>query len=95
MKCIDCENKCNANKVWGCRFPNEEKLNRKDLFPLDTLGKGQIEVERICQSCNETFILTTDSRYTKNERYFTFQDCPHCGERNDVWIKIKLLEEKR
>jgi len=43
---------------------------------------------RICSHCNTEFELT--SGVTINERVSTFQNCTHCGKRNDTWISLRI-----
>ena len=49
----------------------------------------EIKIERICSHCNEPYELR-DIEHNGNIRasVSNFEDCPHCGIRNDVWIKV-------
>lgn len=46
-------------------------------------------VFKICSECNTEFEL--DFGVALSEKVSAFQRCPHCNERNDSWISIKLL----
>ena len=46
-----------------------------------------IKVLHICQKCNKEYKLPI------NEGIFCFGPCPHCGARNDVWIKVVLTSK--
>ena len=52
-------------------------------------------VHKICSHCNKEFELKKIS-HNRNYRasMANFEDCPHCGKRNDQWIKIDWPKEK-
>lgn len=47
-----------------------------------------LPVFRICNHCNTEFELSIVNGIT--ERVCAFQNCTHCGKRNDTWISIKI-----
>ena len=49
-------------------------------------GEG-LKILRICEHCNKEFVVRFEFGIA------TMQNCPHCHNRNDLWIKI-LLEGK-
>ncbi len=48
---------------------------------------NQMKIYRLCSSCNTEFELETGR--TNSEIVSTFQKCPHCNKRNDIWISIR------
>lgn len=53
----------------------------------------KIDLFRICSSCNKTFQITEYSEGFM-DIVVAFQDCPHCKERNDIWITVKKQFEE-
>ena len=53
----------------------------------------KLDLFRICDSCNKTFQIT---EYSEGlfDIVVAFQNCPHCGERNDIWVTVKAPEEE-
>lgn len=57
----------------------------------------KLVINKLCSSCNKDFELK-DVQHSGMIRasIANFEDCPHCGERNDHWIKVtwpKFYEE--
>jgi len=49
----------------------------------------KFDIIRLCSSCNEEFKLeSVEHNGCIKASVANFEDCPHCGERNDHWIKI-------
>jgi len=45
---------------------------------------------RICEHCNKEYKL--DRQYEREDEIISnFQTCPHCGKRDDAWIKLKRI----
>ena len=54
----------------------------------------KIDLFRICSSCNKTFKITERSE-SAIDFVVAFHDCPHCNERNDIWVSVrKQIEEE-
>ena len=53
-----------------------------------------MKILKLCDNCGEEFELK-DIGYSHGGTRLTsnFEDCPHCGTRNDTWIQI-VSEEK-
>ena len=50
-------------------------------------------VLRICSECNKEYALPlTRSSVSLEEGVHNFMDCPHCHKRQDVWIKVRVME---
>jgi hypothetical protein len=50
----------------------------------------KVVIEVICSSCNKAFNLRNVDRNENNNTLTTsFEDCPHCGARTDIWLLIK------
>lgn len=47
-----------------------------------------VRVFCICSSCNKEFEMTHSTWHTH-----TFENCSHCGERNDVWIQLRTHDK--
>lgn len=45
-------------------------------------------IERICDSCNTSYIPELYRDSDGKQATVTFQDCPNCGKRDDIWVKI-------
>lgn len=46
-------------------------------------------INKLCHSCNKDFELkAVYHNGMTRASYANFEDCPHCGERNDHWIKV-------
>jgi DNA-directed RNA polymerase subunit RPC12/RpoP len=43
----------------------------------------RLVVKTLCSNCNKEYTLSLDNGLSHN-----FSRCPHCGERNDRWIRI-------
>ena len=58
----------------------------------------EIIINRVCSSCNKDFELkAVEHNEMMRASYANFEDCPHCGNRNDHQIKVswpKLAEER-
>lgn len=52
--------------------------------------KEIVDVYHLCNSCNKEFKLEGEHYQNNNEAFFSFQDCPNCKKRNDIWLKIKV-----
>lgn len=50
----------------------------------------QLPVFKICSHCNTEFQLNVSNAIS--ERVSAFENCTHCGKRNDTWISIKTTE---
>ena len=53
----------------------------------------KIDLFRICESCNKTFKITEYSE-SAVDVVVAFQNCPHCKERNDIWVTVKKQSEE-
>ena len=53
---------------------------------------GAPRVYRICSSCSEEFQLdmASWSSALPRETVNCIAECPHCGARNDVWIRVAV-----
>lgn len=59
---------------------------------LGDVGIGLV-LERLCSSCNRSFTLKeVQHNGCMNATITNFEDCPHCGCRNDIWIKVDWFE---
>ena len=52
----------------------------------------RLVIFRICSHCNKEYKL---DMYQMNGleirgQAYNFGDCPHCGKRNDVWIRVVI-----
>ena len=48
-------------------------------------------VECLCSHCNKTIVLKPPiSSHLVRSHTTSFFQCPHCDERNDVWVQIKI-----
>jgi DNA-directed RNA polymerase subunit RPC12/RpoP len=51
---------------------------------------SKLKIFRLCNHCNKEFLL----RESSNKITITnFMNCPHCGKRNDVWVRINQFSE--
>jgi ribosomal protein S27AE len=50
-------------------------------------------VYRLCSSCNKEYQL--DLYRAKDATAHNFGNCPHCGKRNDVWIRVEHNDRTR
>lgn len=49
----------------------------------------KLKIERICDSCNKPFVLKDiEHNGVIRASVANFEDCPHCGKRNDHWISV-------
>jgi DNA-directed RNA polymerase subunit M/transcription elongation factor TFIIS len=66
----------------------EEKVKKLEA-ELEEIANRDCTIQRICSSCNKTFHLwrVAHSR-SKLEAVSSFEKCPHCNARNDIWVKI-------
>jgi uncharacterized protein with PIN domain len=53
----------------------------------------KLVINKLCSECNEDFELkkVSHNRNTKSS-IANFENCPHCGARNDHWIEVKWPE---
>lgn len=51
----------------------------------------ETNIEWNCRSCKKPFLLFSDD--TANDSTICWNYCPHCGERNDIWIRFLNLNE--
>lgn len=45
-----------------------------------------------CKSCNREFELFSDD--CANDQSICWNYCPHCGTKNDIWIRFKSANDK-
>lgn len=45
-------------------------------------------VYRTCNECNQEYKVDLSFTADKTQDVNTFQNCPNCGKRDDVWIRI-------
>lgn len=65
----------------------DQQLLRRTLFVLE--GPMKIDVLRLCDHCNQEYHPTMQrAGNTSWDLIHNLGDCPHCGKRNDPWIKI-------
>lgn len=51
-----------------------------------------IKAYHICEHCNKEYPI--DFEINRNDLLgINFKDCPLCGQRNDLWLQIKINEE--
>lgn len=49
----------------------------------------ELSIYRLCNACNKEFKLErVEHNACIRVTVANFEDCPHCGARNDHWIKI-------
>lgn len=50
----------------------------------------KVSIYRLCSSCNKDFELTMSRGgcNDSSEIINNFQNCPHCGDRSDSWIRV-------
>ncbi len=48
----------------------------------------KLDLFRICDSCNKEFKITEYSA-SSIEITVAYHYCPHCNERNDIWVTVK------
>lgn len=52
-------------------------------------------VDRSCEHCNKGFIVKTLTHNPNAKASIVnFENCPHCGKRNDIWVKINWPDQK-
>jgi len=50
----------------------------------------EIKIDKICYCCNKEFELKkVEHNNMTQQSIANFENCPHCGTRNDHWIKIE------
>lgn len=47
-------------------------------------------IERICDSCNTGYIPELYRDSDGKQAIVNFQDCPNCGKRDDIWVKVHV-----
>ena len=48
----------------------------------------KLDLFRICSNCNKEFKITEYSE-GQIDIIVSFQDCPHCKNRNDIWVSAR------
>lgn len=66
-------------------FVAEKYAESLQLCKADVSG---CYIERICDSCNTGYIPELYRDSDGKQATVTFQDCPNCGKRDDIWVKI-------
>lgn len=58
------------------------------------MKRYELTVKKICRSCNKEYALKhIEHNANYRQSVSNFENCPHCGKRNDVWIAIDWPEE--
>ena len=79
-------------------FSDETEIQFEPKYAIEN-GEGRIinslslpsvrnRVYRICELCNKEFELKVTDGHGPN-KISSFQNCSHCGKRNDVWIRVE------
>ncbi len=55
---------------------------------LQQTGVSGCYIERICDSCNTGYIPELYRDSDGKQATVNFQDCPNCGKRDDIWVKV-------
>ena len=95
----------NPNKV--IELGNEADALRKEIAELkedikykdehiDALGKYfKPKIKVLCCACSQEFELKLFGEYaTMRQTISNFENCPHCGERNDTWVAVEWLDKQ-
>lgn len=55
----------------------------------------ELKIRKCCSICNSDFELkNVEHNENAQQTVTTFENCPHCGARNDTWIVIKWPKSK-
>lgn len=57
------------------------------------MNAKELKVYKICSNCNVEYKLTLRHGAGVDANVTTFEDCPHCGLRDDSWLRIPALLE--
>lgn len=50
----------------------------------------ELKILRLCSNCNKEFELKdVDHNVCLRSSISNFENCPHCNQRNDTWVKIE------
>ena len=64
------------------------------------MSEIEVKVFRICCHCNKEFEAVTSKivseavRGVLSGRISSFQDCPLCKKRNDIWVRVQVTSAK-
>lgn len=53
----------------------------------------ETNIEITCRFCNKPFRLFSDD--TDGDTTICWNYCPHCGNRNDVWLRFLTVQEAK
>lgn len=73
----------------------KEDIKSKDEC-IDDFGKYfRPKIKKMCNSCNKEFELKMRGEYAAMRQTISnFENCPHCGVRNDTWIMVEWLDKQ-
>ena len=53
------------------------------------------KIQKLCSHCNKNFELQdVEHNGMLQASIANFENCPHCGTRNDHWIKVEWPKQK-
>ena len=55
-----------------------------------------VSVWRICEHCNKEYLVPLCLTHNdgRQESVHNFGECPNCGKRDDVWIRVEVKPNK-
>lgn len=66
----------------------ETLLTEYQALQLQQTGVSGCYIERICDSCNTGYFPELYRDSDGKQATVNFQDCPNCGKRDDIWVKV-------
>lgn len=81
------------------RLEKENATLKEDIFykdeHIDRLDKYlRPEIKILCSSCSQEFPLKMFGEYAAmRQTVSNFENCPHCGDRNDTWVAVDWLSK--
>jgi hypothetical protein len=61
------------------------------MVKMNDTPTPRIKLFHICKHCNKEYELALFRNYGIGH---TFSDCPHCGKRDDVWVRVETNHEQ-
>jgi len=80
----NCDGSPNEKAIKAVRYLQEvnAEISKKDIRNIVGL--------RICEHCNKEYQLKFSYHNDNKVAINNFQTCPHCGTRDDAWIKLVI-----
>ena len=83
--------------MWNQKNPRKVKILRCLNLGYSNWMKridGGIKVHRICNNCNQEYLVLLRVFGPENRYGVNHTDCPLCGKRDDIWITLTVEDDE-